>query len=162
VFAERAAPQLIRWESRWGWTRHGDGKVSEKETSPATVLARLLRAPEAWTVIADRYLAALDEIARAGAARSARRSWEYGGPDWDRKERGRHLAELHDLLLDRLDGSEAADRLDRLVSRPALCGPELTFVQAALPSSRCSATSKTSSFLACPAAAPDGSRQGSL
>lgn len=130
VFAERAAPQLIRWESRWGWTRHGDGKVSEKETSLATVLARMLRAPEAWTVIADRYLTALDEIARAGAARPARRPWEYGGPDWDRKERGRHLAEWHDLLLDRLDGSEAADRLDQLASHPALGGPELTFVQA--------------------------------
>jgi len=44
VFAERAAPQLIRWESRWGWTRHGDDKVSEKETSLASVLARMLRA----------------------------------------------------------------------------------------------------------------------
>jgi hypothetical protein len=86
----------------------------------------------AKAVIADRYLAALDEIARAGAARSARRPLEYGGPDWDRKERGRHLAEWHDLLLDRLDGSEAADRLDRLASHPALGGPELTFVQAKL------------------------------
>ena len=32
VFAGRAAPQLIRWESRYGWTR-GDGKVAEHETT---------------------------------------------------------------------------------------------------------------------------------
>ena len=69
VFAERVAPQLIRWESRWRWTRPGDGKVSEKETSLASVLARMLRA-RGWTVIADRYLAALDEIARADTVRT--------------------------------------------------------------------------------------------
>jgi hypothetical protein len=28
-FAERAAPQLIRWESRYGWTRSGWGRVSQ-------------------------------------------------------------------------------------------------------------------------------------
>jgi len=122
VFAERAAPQLIRWESRWGWTRHGDGKAREKETSLASVLARMLVAPDAWTAIADRYLAALDEIARTDAARPTLQSWDFGGHDWDRKERGRHLAEWHNLLFDRLDGSEAADRLDRLASHPALGG----------------------------------------
>src|SRR5438128_2703497 len=30
AFAGRAAPQLIRWESEYGWTR-GDGKVAENE-----------------------------------------------------------------------------------------------------------------------------------
>jgi hypothetical protein len=133
VFAERAASQLVRWESRWGWTRHGDGKVSERETSLASVLARMLRAPEAWTVLADRYLAALNEIAHADAARSAsRRSWDHHDLAWARRERAGDLAEWHDLLLDRLDGSEAGDRLDRLASHPALGGPELTFIQAKL------------------------------
>ena len=32
AFAQRAAPQLLRWESRYGWTR-GWGQVHEKETS---------------------------------------------------------------------------------------------------------------------------------
>jgi hypothetical protein len=44
-FAERAAPQLIRWESRHGWTRSGWGRIAEKETSLASVLAGMLRAP---------------------------------------------------------------------------------------------------------------------
>jgi hypothetical protein len=133
AFAERAAPQLARWESRWGWTRRGEGKVSEKETSLASVLARMLHAPEAWTVIADQYLDALDRIAGTEAARSSsRRSWDYHDPEWARRERAEDLAEWHDLLVDRLDGSEAEDRLDRLVIHPALGGPELAFVQARL------------------------------
>jgi hypothetical protein len=33
-FADRAAPQLIRWEARFGWTRTGWDKVRERETSP--------------------------------------------------------------------------------------------------------------------------------
>jgi hypothetical protein len=47
AFAERAAGQLIRWESRYGWTRRGDGQVAGKETSLATVLAGLLPVPDA-------------------------------------------------------------------------------------------------------------------
>jgi hypothetical protein len=31
-FAERAAPQLIRWESPFGWTRYGSGQLADKET----------------------------------------------------------------------------------------------------------------------------------
>ncbi len=133
VFAERAVPQLVRWESRWGWTRRGEGKVSDKEASLASVLARMVHAPEAWTVIADRYLHALDKIAGMEAARSSpRRSWDYHDLGWIGRERADDLAEWHDLLLDRLDGSEAEDRLDRLASHPALGGPELTFMQARL------------------------------
>jgi hypothetical protein len=44
----------------------------------------------------------------------------------------RDEAEWHSLLLERLAGSEAEDRLDRLAGHPALGGPELTFVQARL------------------------------
>src|SRR5438874_1076602 len=83
-------------------------------------------APRAWTVLADRYLGALDEIARTDAAGSAsRRTWDYHDPAWARRERAGDLAEWHDLLLDRLDGSEAGDRLDRLASHPVLGSPEL-------------------------------------
>jgi len=36
------------------------------------------------------------------------------------------------MLIDRLMFSEAQDRLDRLITHPALGGPELTFLQARL------------------------------
>src|SRR5262249_17738489 len=68
-FAERAAPQLIRWESRYGWTRTGYGTISEQETSLARVVARNLRTPEMWVGFADQYLSALDLVARNDTAR---------------------------------------------------------------------------------------------
>ena len=55
-FAKRAAAQLIRWESRYGWTRTGTGKVSQRETSLAAVLADMLRVVDAWVGFADAYL----------------------------------------------------------------------------------------------------------
>lgn len=135
AFAQRAMGQLIRWESQYGWTR-GWGQVQQKETSLACVLARMLRVPDTWTVAADRYLEALDQVARAQAAKpdSPRiyGSWGYGRGDYARRQRTSDLAEWHDWLLDRLAGSEAEDRLDRLVRHPALGGPELTFLQARL------------------------------
>jgi uncharacterized protein YfiM (DUF2279 family) len=128
VFAQQAAAQLIRWESRYGWTR-GWGKVCERETSLAAVLARMLRAPDHWTAFADQYLDALDGVAPSPAEPAVRLgSWGYGDRDYARRLRADSLAEWHDLLLDRLAGSEAEDRLDRLVSHPALGGPELTFL----------------------------------
>lgn len=39
---ERAAGQLLRWESHYGWTRRGDGWVSQWETALAHVVARML------------------------------------------------------------------------------------------------------------------------
>jgi len=132
ALAERAVVQLTRWESRYGWTR-GWGQVHEKETSLAEVLARMIGVPDLWTVFADRYLDALDQVARAEAAEpESRRSWEHPGSHYVRRHRTSDLAGWHDLLLDRLIGSEAEDRLDRLVSHPALAGPELTFLQARL------------------------------
>ena len=135
AFAERAAAQFIRWESRYGWTR-GWGQVHAKETSLASVLARMLRVPDMWTVFADRYLDALDKAARAEAItpRSGRiyGSWGYGDAGYTRRQRTSYLAEWHGLLLDRLAGSEAEDCLDRIVSHPALGGPERTFLQARL------------------------------
>jgi hypothetical protein len=136
TFAERAMVQFLRWESRHGWT-YGWGKVHEKETSLACVLARMLRAPDAWTVVADRYLDALDQVIRAEAAAPKSRRILYGSHgsgdrDFERSWRTGDLAEWHGLLLDRLAGSEAEDRLDRLVRHSALGGPELTFLQARL------------------------------
>jgi len=128
-FARRAAPQLIRWESRHGWTRSGWGRVSQKETSLASVLARMLRAPDAWAGFADRYLDALDRLARAAPARPAR-FWDSTG--YERDRRTVDLTQWHGLLLERLIGSETEDRLDRLAHHPALGGPELEFLQAQL------------------------------
>jgi hypothetical protein len=128
-FAERAAPQLIRWESRHGWTRSGYGRVSEKETSLASVLAQMLPAPDTWVGFADRYLDALDHLARDEVARP-NPAWRL--PGRDRDQRTAALAEWHRLLLDRLIDSEAEDRLDRLTRHPALGGPELGFLQAQL------------------------------
>jgi hypothetical protein len=128
-FAQRAAPQLIRWESRHGWTRSGWGRVSEKETSLASVLAQMLPAPDMWVGFTDRYLDALDRLARDAPARP-NRAWQSTGRDRDHRTAA--LAEWHHLLLDRLIGSEAEDRLDRLAHHPALGGPELGFLQAQL------------------------------
>ena len=97
------------------------------------MLGRTLRAPDAWTAFADCYLGALDQIARTEATRPASwPSYSYPDSDYRRGDRTRDLAEWHSLLLERLAGSEAEDRLDRLAGHPALGGPELTFVQARL------------------------------
>ncbi len=126
-FSERAAPQLIRWESRYGWTRSGFGQVSEREESLANMLAPMLRIPDAWIVFTDHYLDALDQVeAKAGPDR-VRRSGDRG-----RGERTEALAEWNLLLVDRLAGSDAEDRLDGLAGHPALGGPELKLLQARL------------------------------
>jgi hypothetical protein len=134
-FAEVAAAQLPRWESAYGWSRSGWGRLAEKETSLAKVLSRMLQAPDAWTAFADAYLTALDGIARTDASKPPSRdfcSYSSSGSDHARTERARHLAEWHAMLLGRLAGSEAEDRLDRLAAHPALGGPEHTFFQARL------------------------------
>jgi hypothetical protein len=131
AFADRAAPQLIRWESPFGWTRYGSGQVSEKESSLAEVLARMLHAADHWSGLAERYLGALDQLASSGASATRRL---HRSADRPRKERARALALAgwHGMLLDRLVHSEAEGLLDRLAVHPALTGPELTFLQARL------------------------------
>jgi hypothetical protein len=127
-FIRRAAPQLARWESHYGWTRSGMGQVSEREVSLASIVGRMLRAPDAWVQFADCYLEALTEIDRQDkAGHSDRHTREFHV-----RERTADLAEWHRLLLDRLFGSEAEDRLDRLAHAPALGGPALLFFQAQL------------------------------
>lgn len=134
AFTERAAPQLARWESQYGWTRTGMGQVSEREVSLASIVGRMLRAPDAWVRFADSYLQALDDTARRDKAGSGRSSRSADG--YLLRQRSADLAEWHRLLLDRLFGSEAEDRLDRLARHPALAGPELLFFQAQLANRR--------------------------
>lgn len=79
--ATRAATQLVRWESRYGWTRPGWGPIPEQEVSLASVLARRLQAPDMWVTTADRYLHALDktehELPGTVAKRSSERRSSY-------------------------------------------------------------------------------------
>lgn len=134
-FAGRAMPQLIRWESEYGWTRGGYGTVSEKETLLADVLARMLPNPDAWVTCADSYLDALDRLA-AGAPGNPSQGILYGSgsgfdpDDYRRSRRTANLSAWHGLLLERLPDYDAADRLDRLAAHPALGGAELLLLRA--------------------------------
>jgi hypothetical protein len=126
-FAETAAPQLIRWESRYGWTRYGDGPVAAKETSLAVVLARMLRVADTWEGFAEQYVRALDAVSHRGAStRRVRRSAAR-----TEQERASALAEWHGLLLESLADTEGG-LLDRIVTHAALGGPEQTFLSARL------------------------------
>jgi hypothetical protein len=129
-FADIAAAQLIRWEHEWGWTRHGNGKVAELETSLAEVLEGILTTPDEWMTVADAYLLALDVVALQDApARSRVRSGSWDRSARTQKQRTKDLARWHQTLVANLPESGAADRLDRLVVHPALAGPELTFLR---------------------------------
>ena len=122
TFAQLAAAQLIRWESPYGWTRRGGGRTADKETPLADVVAAMLPVPDAWVAFAASYLDALDGIHTAARPSTRRTTGEKAAA----------LARWHRLLLDRLADSEGDALLDRLVTHPALGGPELTFVQARL------------------------------
>lgn len=126
-FAESAAPQLLRWESEFGWTRSGFGQVREQETSLAAVVERLLTVPDHWVAFTDRCLQALDAVAgrRATRSPSARPPTDRG-----RDQRTRDLAEWHFMLIDRLFGSTAEGYLDRLADHGALGGPDLLYFRA--------------------------------
>jgi hypothetical protein len=132
-FARSAAPQLIRWESEFGWTRTGFGRVREQETSLVVVLERLLTVPDHWVTFADRYLDALGDVAARSAAEAPSRR---RGTDRARERRTHNLARWHLALLDRLFGGDAEDRLVRLAAHPALGGPDLAYFQAQLSRSR--------------------------
>lgn len=130
-FADRAAPQLVRWESRYGWTRSGWGQLSSRETSLASVLAGLLRTPDMWAGFAKRYLGALDQADHHDATTPPRimmSSGSYSEQKWRRKERGEALAAWHLELLDRLDAPDTRHLLDTLVKHPAIEGPERTLL----------------------------------
>jgi hypothetical protein len=124
-----AALQLVRRESKYGWTRTGFGHTREKETSLAAVLVGILTVPDRWTTFADRYLEALDALAAGSAATP--RPGRYSS-DRSREQRTGDLTKWHLVLLDRLSGGDAEDRLDRLAIHPALGGPDLTYFRAQL------------------------------
>jgi hypothetical protein len=125
-FAKTAAPQFIRWESRYGWTRSGYGRVSQKESRLTDVLETMLTVPDTWVTFMDCYLTALDEAVPV----SPTSSWRTGSRLLD--QRSEALARWHQMLLERFVDTDSEDRLDRLATHPALGGPELTFFQAQL------------------------------
>lgn len=127
-FAERAAGQLLRWESPYGWTRRGDGWVRKHETSLALVVARLIPVPDLWAEFADHYLDTLDGVADGAGTRAGRGR----GP----RQRAEDLSEWHLSLVQNLVGSGYEDRLDRLAGHPALAGPEHTYLQARIADER--------------------------
>lgn len=128
-FARHAAPQLLRWEAPFGWTRCGYGSIADKETTLTTLLDRLLQLPDHWEGFAEQYLDALDAAADRDAA-TGKRQWRDA--EHIRKERARSLEQWHQRLIEQLDGTEAEALLDRLATHPALAGPERTYLEAEL------------------------------
>lgn len=127
-FARRVAPQLLRWESQYGWTRTGFGEVAEKERTLARTLEPLLTTRDGWITFTDRYLEALEAAADA-EAKVRNDAWHR---DYRREERARDLSDWHSLLLEHLFGGEGEDRLERLIATPAMAGPEVLFIAAQL------------------------------
>lgn len=127
AFVRRAMPQLIRWESRYGWTRCGGHPICANEMPLADVMANLLRGRglDPWITVADAYIEALTAAPKLRRALGQDERYEL-------KRRTEKLAGFHDVLLDRLIGTEAEDRLDRIASQAQLVGPELGFLKAKL------------------------------
>jgi hypothetical protein len=122
AFAVSAAAQLVRWESRHGWTRRGFGQTAEKETSLATVLNGMLTVTDMWVTFARHYLDALD---RTPVSDGTRRYSSSSG-DYACERRTQNLAEWHTMLLARLADTDAEDVLDQLVQHRALGGRNWT------------------------------------
>lgn len=127
AFASSAAPQLVRWEAPYGWTRSGLGAISQKESTLAEVTAGMLTVPDHWATFARHYLDTLDQLTTAGPYRGVRQSGDYV-----RSERASVLSAWHGILLHRRAGSESDEVLDRIAEHPQLGGPELDFFRARL------------------------------
>jgi hypothetical protein len=143
-FAAEAAGQFLRWESQYGWTRHGWGKVSERETRLTDVLAGLLTVPDTWVTFTQHYLQVLDGLAppppAPTPARGRGRSYEaeQRRRDLERRlaRRAETMIDWHLMLLDRFVGTEDEALLDHLAGHAALGGPEQTYFQARLAQAR--------------------------
>lgn len=62
---ELAVAHVVHWEQSYGWTRGGEGWVSEREASLASTLAGFLVVPDLWTTAAHRYAELLDPAEHA-------------------------------------------------------------------------------------------------
>lgn len=121
--ADCAAPQLIRWKRRYGWTRFGEGWVAERERSLAEVLAPMLADTDAWGTFAAAHVRALDGLATIpGASATVTR----------RANGHNNLAQWHAMLLERPVDMEYEPLLDDLAAHPALPGSRRTFLDSRL------------------------------
>jgi hypothetical protein len=124
-FLRTATAQLVRWERTYGWTRHGEGWVAERETPLADKLARHLTTPDLWHTAADLYVEALDN-------HPADRPESWRPSNWAARERSASLRIWNGLLLDHLIGPDDAVLLDLIINHPALEGADNTYLQAVL------------------------------
>ncbi len=129
----RVPRDLIRWESPYGWTRWGQGRIAQKERQLADVLAALLSGHDAWVWVADGWVDAFAGLCRARSDRdrvtgqsSGRSSCTYVPPT------SSTFARWHELLYQRLRGSEAEDRLVRLAVTPGDHGWDLWLLRVRL------------------------------
>lgn len=114
-FARRATSQLVRWESRGGWTVHGE-KLADREVPLAQVLDGLLPAGDAWVTFGRAYVDLLDILA-AEARSSTRDAWTAKS---ERSQRASRLSGWHQVLAKRLAGTEAEDLIPGIARHPAL------------------------------------------
>lgn len=113
--ARRAPGQLVRWESRGGWTVHGE-KLVGREVPLAQVLDGLLPAGDAWVTFGRAYVDLLDSLA-AESRSSTKDKWTAKS---ERSQRAFRLSGWHRLLAKRLAGTEAEDMVPRIARHPAL------------------------------------------
>ena len=134
-FAKRAAYQFIRWENPYGWTVYGEGWVKERETTLTSVLVQMLKGHDAWVEFTDAYLTALDHVAPSAAPTKGKKKpshWDDRKRELAREKRAENLTAWNELVLERLQGTDAEDRLHRLVHHPAFKGVHGAFLQAKL------------------------------
>ncbi|MFH1531364.1 MAG: hypothetical protein ABIK09_11615 [Pseudomonadota bacterium] len=134
-WAGRSAQELIRWETRHGWTRFGWSATAEKERPLADVVAAILPGGDAWMEFIDAYLVALAEAHAQDGSMETRRLHGWMGGDaakLARENRTERLALFNGMALERLLGSGEMETARRLVKHRALSGPEVRFLQALL------------------------------
>jgi len=129
AFTRKAAPQLIRWEQAYGWTRFGSSALADKEKKLADVLVPLLPGVDAWEAFGRAYLDALDTFLKPGRPRNNQlERLDATGCS----VRARNLLDWHQRLFERLHGSGSDDLLERIFRHGAVHGPESWFLHARL------------------------------
>jgi len=141
VFATQAAEQFLRWESCYGWTRHGWGTIPERESRLTDVMAGFLTVPDTWVTFTEHYLHALDGLAppplpARGPAKSYLTEQRRRELERQRTRRAETMIDWHLMLLDRFAGTEDEALLDRLAGHAAFGGPEQMHFRARLARAR--------------------------